>query len=151
MNEQQYRYLFGLSCQQARSFSNAPIAFGRMMRAGRICNSCKVSLPGPHTPGSKRRASCEDKHLVFMYFRQQSGWHCGFRTEDRKKLPREFTFKSSTTLRELARRGKGLVHAWDREGFEIDVELGKGGIWLRLSDEQYRALGGVPKRDLPGE
>jgi hypothetical protein len=143
MNEEQYRYLFSKMSQYARAVSNEPIAFGRKMRAGRICSSCKLSLPAPHTPSLKRCASCEGKHLVFMYFRQQSGWHCGFRTEDRKKLPREFTFKSSTTLRELARRGRGLVHAWDREGFEIDVELGRGGIWLRLTDEQYAALGGV--------
>jgi len=126
MDEEQYRYLFSKMSQYARAASNEPIAFGRKMRAGRICSSCKLSLPAPHTPGLKRCASCEGKHLVFMYFRERSGWHCGFRTEDRKKLPREFTFKSSTTLRELARRGKGLVHAWDREGFEIDVELGKG-------------------------
>lgn len=143
MNEQQYRYLFSKMSQYARATSNETIAFGRKMRAGKICNSCKLPLPAPHTPGLKRCASCEDRRLVFMYFREQSGWHCSFRTEARKKLPREFTFSSSTTLRELARRGNGLLHPWDREGFEVDLDLGKGGIWLRLSDEQYLALGGT--------
>lgn len=143
MNEQQYRYLFGLTCLQARAFSKEPIAFGRMMRAGRICSSCKGPLPKPHVPGLKRCAFCANKHLVFMYFRRRFGWHCAFRDEARKKLPREFTFNSSATVRELAKRGYGLVHEWDREGFEVGLDIGKGGIWLRLTDEQYLALGGV--------
>jgi hypothetical protein len=45
--------------------------------------------------------------------------------------------------RERAKRGCGLVHNWDREGFEIGLDVGKGGIWLRLTVEQYLALGGV--------
>lgn len=143
MNEEQYRYLFGLTSLQARAFSKEPMAFGRMMRAGKICNSCKVSLPGPHTPGSKRCSFCANTHMVFMYFRQHLGWHCAFTDENRKKLPRELTFKSSATVRELAKRGNGLVHKWDQEGFEIGLDVGKGGIWLRLTDQQYLALGGV--------
>jgi hypothetical protein len=143
MNEEKYRYLFSKMSQQVRAMSNEPIAFGRKMRAGKICSSCKFPLPAPHTPGLKRCASCEDSHLVFMYFRERCGWHCGFRTEDRKKLARELTFSSSTAVRELARRGNGLLHPWDCEGFEIDLELGRGGIWLRLSDQQFLALGGV--------
>ena len=91
-------------------------------------------LPLPHTHGPKRCESCSEKHLVFMYFRHRYGWHCAFRTETREKLPREFTFKSPTTLRELAERGNGLIDKWDRGGFELALEVGRGGIWLRLSD-----------------
>jgi len=50
---------------------------------------------------------------------------------------------AQTTLRELAKRGNGLIDKWDREGFELALEIGRGGIWLRLSDKQYQALGGV--------
>ena len=143
MNEQQYRYLFGLACVQARAQSDEPIALGRKMRAGKICSSCKGPLPEPHSPGLRRCAFCDDKHLVFMYFRQRFGWHCSFTNDARKKLPREFTFSSPDTVRELAKRGNGLIHKWDREGFEIGLDVGKGGIWLRLTNEQYFALGGV--------
>ena len=76
-------------------------------------------------------------------FRNRYGWHCSFRTEARKKLPREFTIKISATVRELVRRGSGLIDKWDSEGFELDLEIGKGGIWLRLTDDQYRAIVGV--------
>ncbi len=143
MNEDQYRYLFALTCQQARAFSKEPFALGRLMRAGRICSVCKSELPAPHTPGPKRCASCADSHLVFMYFRQRNGWHCTFTNAARKKLPREFTFNSPATVRGLAQRGNGLVHKWDREEFEVGLDLGRGGVWLRLTDEQYLALGGV--------
>jgi hypothetical protein len=43
----------------------------------------------------------------------------------------------------MVRRGNGLIDKWDSDGFELGLEMGKGGIWLRLSDDQYRALGGV--------
>jgi hypothetical protein len=46
-------------------------------------------------------------------------------------------------VRELASRGNGLVDKWDREGLELGLEISKGGIWLRLSDEQCRAIGGM--------
>jgi len=40
-------------------------------------------------------------------------------------------------------RGGGLIDKWDREGFDLAFEMGKGGVWLRLTDDQYQALGGV--------
>jgi hypothetical protein len=43
----------------------------------------------------------------------------------------------------LASRGNGLIDKWDSKGFELGLDIGKGGIWLRLTDEQYLALGGV--------
>ncbi len=143
MNEEQYRYLISRPCQYAREKSDEPIAAGRRMREGKICSSCKSALPAPHLPDLKRCEFCSTKHLVYMYFRKGSGWHCGFRTEARKKLPRELTFNSSATARKLARRPNGLIDDWDRRGFEIDLEVGRGGIWLRITDEQHLALGGL--------
>lgn len=124
MNEQQYRYLISRVCQYARAISDEPISASRKMRESKICSSCKIALPDPHVRALKRCEFCSTKHLVYMHFRRRSGWHCGFRTEARKKLPREFTFHSSARLRGLAR-------------------VGRGGIWLRLTDDQYLALGGV--------
>ncbi len=143
MNQKALRFFMNRDARYARSLSNQPAVAARKMRAGKICSSCKLALPEPHTPGLKRCESCASKHLVFMYFRKSGGWHCSFTNEAREKLPRECTFKSSSTVVELARRGNGLVDAWDREGFELDLEIGKGGIWLRLTDDQYRAVGGI--------
>ena len=138
-----YRFLNSQSVLYARSISNEPWKAARRMRAGKICRSCKSTLPPPHTQGAKLCDFCVDKHLVYMYFRYCFKWHCGFRTEGRKKLPREFAFDHATALREIARRGNGLIDDWDRTGFELALEIGRGGVWLRLSDDQYRALGGA--------
>jgi hypothetical protein len=113
------------------------------MRAGKICRSCKSVLPMPHIEGAKLCDFCAERHLVYLYFRERDGWHCGFRTEDRKKLPKEFCFRTAATVREMVRRGNGLIDKWDSDGFELGLELGKGGVWLRLSNDQFRALGGV--------
>ena len=143
MNEQEHRYLYAVVCLQARAQSNEPLAASRRMHAGKICSACKSVLPAPHTPGLKRCEFCRDKHLVYMHFSRCFGWRCRFRTEARERLPRELTFRSAETLRELARRGNCVTDRWDREGFELGLEVGRGGIWLRLNDEQYRALGGA--------
>lgn len=143
MNEQEFRYISALVCLQARAQSNEPVVAGRKMREGKICSSCKSVLPPPHIRGLKRCEFCQDKHLVYMHFRRCFGWRCRFRTEAKKRLPRELTFRSAETLRGLALRGNCVTDKWDLEGFELGLEVGRGGIWLRLSDEQYRALGGV--------
>ncbi len=143
MNEKAVQFHMCVAARYARAISGERAVAGRKMRAGKICNSCKHSLPEPHTPGMKRCEFCAQRHLVYMYFRKFYGWHCSFTTEARKKLPREFTFKNSNTLVELASRGNGLIDKRDREGFEIDLVIGKGSMGLRLSDEQCPALGGV--------
>jgi hypothetical protein len=43
----------------------------------------------------------------------------------------------------MAKRGNGLIDKWDQQGFELGLEMGNGGVWLRLSDDQFRALGGA--------
>lgn len=143
MNESQYRFCMNQALQYARSISNEPYAAARKMRAGKICRSCKSPLPLPNAPGTKLCDFCAERHLVYLYFRKCQGWHCGFRTEARKKLPKEFCFRTAATVREMVRRGNGLIDKWDIDGFELALEIGRGGVWLRLTDDQYRALGGV--------
>jgi hypothetical protein len=29
-------------------------------------------------------------------------------------------------VRELARRGNGLINNWNRDGFELEIEIGRG-------------------------
>ena len=143
MNDRAIRFFLNQAILHARSISDERLVAGRNMRAGRICRSCRSPLPVPHSQGSKLCGFCADKHLVYMYFRYRFKWHSGFRTQDGKKLPKEVTFKDATSIREMVRRGNGLIDQWDRDGFELGLEIGRGGVWLRLSDDQYRALGGV--------
>lgn len=117
-------------------------AYGKM-RVGEICYSCKVPLPEPHTPGRKRCASCAEKHHVHMVFYRFGRWHCRFTTERWQPLPKRVTFRNSASIWETARRGNGLIDDATREALELDIESGRGGILLRLTDEQFRALGGT--------
>jgi hypothetical protein len=143
MKEEVLRFCMALGARQSRALSNERYAAGRKMAAGKICSSCKAPLPLPHTPVVKRCGFCQDKHLVLMSFRHCCGWRCRFTTEAKVRLPRQFTFNDATKVRELATRGNGLIDKWDRDGFELDLQIGRGGIWLRLSYEQYKAIGGV--------
>lgn len=145
MKEDVLRFYMALGARQSRALSSERFAASRHMGAGKICSSCKAPLPLPQTPVVKRCGFCHDKHLVLMYFRRCFEWPCRFTTEGKERLPRQLTFKDAAKVRELATRGNGLIDRWDSDGFELDLQLGRGSIWLRLSDEQYTAIGGVLK------
>lgn len=143
MKEDALRFYMALGARQPRALSKECFAASRKMGAGKICSSCKAPLPLPQTPVVKRCGFCYDKHLVLMSFRHCFEWRCRFTTEARERLPGQCTFKDAAKVRELATRGNALIDKWDRDGFELDLQLGRGGIWLRLSDEQYMAIGGL--------
>lgn len=78
-----------------------------------------------------------------MTFFRFHGWHCSFYTERWQRLPKRLTFRDAASIWETARRGNGLIDDADRERLELGIELGRGGIMLRLTDEQFRAIGSV--------
>jgi hypothetical protein len=59
-----------------------------------------------------------------MFFQNRKGWHCQFLEED--PLPRRFTF-GSEDLETL----QALDHG---------IEIGRGGIRLKLTQERYARL-----------
>jgi hypothetical protein len=76
-----------------------------------------------------------------MYFFLRSGWHCQLLEADLKTaLPRTFTFASADKVRELAQRAGGLKSTVDRQAFEYALSIGRGGVDLTLTEEQYRKL-----------
>jgi hypothetical protein len=119
----------------------------KRMRAGEICSSCRRPLPKPHTPVFKRCASCAGKHHVRITFFHFDGWHCRFFTEHWQPLPRRITFRDAASIKETARRGDGLTDDAMEKSLDRQFKLGRGGIMLRLTDEQFRAIGGVPPPD----
>ena len=59
----------------------------------------------------------------------------------RTPLPRKFTFTDPDKIRELAKKGE----AWGRHQkagrcWEHAIETGRGGVFLRLTPEQYARL-----------
>lgn len=76
--------------------------------------------------------------MSFMY---QKGWYCQFLEADLKTpLPRKLHFRTEAKVRELAGRGGAMLNLESLQAFDRGVEMGRGGIWLELTDEQYRKL-----------
>jgi hypothetical protein len=81
-------------------------------------------------------------HQVYMYFFKRGGWQVQFTEADLKTpLLRTLTFTDPEKIRELARRGGAWRDSESRQMLEHAIENGRGGIYLRLTPEQYRALG----------
>ena len=55
-------------------------------------------------------------------------------------LPRKLTFANPDKIRELARRGEAWRDSESRQMIENGIQSGRGGIWLRLTPDQYRKL-----------
>jgi hypothetical protein len=82
-------------------------------------------------------------HQIYMYFFLRSGWQVQFLEPDLKTpLPRKLTFKDpQKMIRELAKRGGAWRDSDSQQILEHAIEAGRGGVYLRLTPEQYRRLG----------
>ncbi len=151
MNERAYRLFINEILAYTRSAGPQRWAVGRKIHAGKICSCCETPLPKPHTPSPKRCANCAGKHRVYMSFFRGRGWHCRFTAEGRRALPKRLTFRDSAKIYEVARRGNGLLDDESQKALDQAVELGRGGMWLRLTNDQLEALGGQPQHNSPQE
>jgi hypothetical protein len=76
-----------------------------------------------------------------MQFFLRSGWQVQFLETDLKTpLPRKFTFADPEKIRELARRGEAWGDSETRQMLEHAIENGRGGVYLRLTPDQYGRL-----------
>jgi hypothetical protein len=80
-------------------------------------------------------------HEVYMTFFFRQGWQVQFLEADLKTpLPRKLTFTDPEKIRELARRGEAWGTSEARQMLEHGIETGRGGVYLRLTPEQYAKL-----------
>lgn len=80
-------------------------------------------------------------HQVYMYFFKRGSWEVQFLLPDLKTpLPKKLTFADAEKIRELARRGEAWGTSEARQLLEYALEVGRGGIYLRLTPAQYRKL-----------
>ncbi len=78
---------------------------------------------------------------IYMSFMQRQGWHCQFLEEDLKTaLPKKLAFLSQDMILQLARRGGAVLNLETEQAIRHGIDIGRGGVWLNLSDEQYRKL-----------
>ena len=76
-----------------------------------------------------------------MSFMDRYGWHCQFLEEDlRTPLPRKLTFKSPEKIIELVERVGGFKDQESRLMLDQGIAMGRGGVFLSLTDQQYAKL-----------
>jgi hypothetical protein len=76
-----------------------------------------------------------------MSFQTHSGWHCQFLEEYLKTpIPLQLNLLRQEKLFEIAERGGYRLNIEDRQAMLRAIEMGRGGIWLEPTEEQYRRL-----------
>jgi hypothetical protein len=117
----------------------------RQKRAGKLCTLCDRPFPEPHTPGERLCLKCAEARpptrRVYMHFMHGKDWYCQFLEADLKtSLPRKVRFQDKDQLIAFARRGGCDRNLVVQQPFEHDLSIGRGGIWLELTEAQYRRL-----------
>jgi hypothetical protein len=76
-----------------------------------------------------------------MSFQDRHGWQCQFLEADlQTPLPKRLHFASSEKVVALVERGGGLPDQESRLMLEQGISLGRGGVFLNLTEEQYAKL-----------
>ena len=82
-----------------------------------------------------------DRHRIYMSFMLRGQWYCQFLEEDlQTPLPRKLRFASPDKVVELVERGGGLSNLESRHALDQAIEIGRGGVFLNLTEEQYAKL-----------
>jgi len=88
-----------------------------------------------------------DRHRIYMSFMLRGQWYCQFLEEDlQTPLPRKLRFASPDKVVELVERGGGLSNLESRQALGQAIEIGRGGPFLSLTEEQVRQTEGEPVR-----
>ena len=76
-----------------------------------------------------------------MYYMLREGWMCQFLEEDLKTpLPRRFHFRDAGKIRAIVEKVGNFANLQDRQALDYGLEIGRGGVWLQLTQEQYDRL-----------
>jgi hypothetical protein len=68
-------------------------------------------------------------------------WYCQSLEEDAQtSLPRTIRMKDPDKIFELAERGGCNLNLEGRQAIQHGIDIGRGEIWLELSEEQYAKL-----------
>ena len=78
---------------------------------------------------------------VYASFQCRHGWHVRFLESDlQTSLRKKLTFASEKKIIELAERGGADLNLEARAALEHGISIGRGGVWLDLTQEQYDRL-----------
>jgi hypothetical protein len=87
---------------------------------------------------------CAPRHKVLMQFMlAKDGWTVSFLEEDCKtSLPLVFVFQNELKILDMARHGGAVFNLAGRQAIEHGIGMGRGSVWLKLTQEQYGKLHG---------
>jgi|HubBroStandDraft_1064217.scaffolds.fasta_scaffold200568_1 hypothetical protein len=72
---------------------------------------------------------------------QRAGWHCQFLEGDLETPPpKQLAFLSQSMIPQLARRGGANFDLEAERAVQHGINIGRGGAWLSLNDDQCRKL-----------
>lgn len=78
---------------------------------------------------------------VYAFFMCREGWHVQFLEPDlRTPIHKHLRFTAPAKIMELAERGGADLSLDSRAALEHGIQIGRGGFYLNLTDEQYRRL-----------
>jgi hypothetical protein len=88
-----------------------------------------------------------DRHRVYLSFQDRNGWQCQFLEADLKTpLPRKLHFTSPDKIIEIVERGGGLRDQESRLMLQQGISMGRGGVFLSLTEVAVRETQSVPLR-----
>jgi len=103
---------------------------------------CVGRPPAPHTivnisaPNAERSESGIFVYIQFMYW---NGWLCHFLEQDLKMpLPERHDGEPGEGARDGPGRATMILDTI--QALDQCIEIGRGGIWLELTEEQYQTL-----------
>ena len=76
----------------------------------------------------------------FAYWLYQGVWYYDFIGESLVPIGHHRKTRNPDDIRAIAARGGGLPNLEARNMLEYGLRAGKGGLYLRLTDAQYKAL-----------
>ena len=81
-------------------------------------------------------------HRVLLNFQlYKDTWRVAFLEADcQTSLPLKLHFKYTEKIKEMYRRNAETKLQEDEQALERGLEIGRGGFWLRLNEEQYQVL-----------
>ena len=96
----------------------------------------------PTRPAAVANLPVSSKRRFLLHSDDNLASHnCQFLEEDLKTpLPKTTTLDDPARLFEIAERGGYLMNLEGRQAIEHAIENERGGVWLRLTDEQYQKL-----------
>jgi hypothetical protein len=76
-----------------------------------------------------------------MYYMFRGGWICQFLEEDLKTaIAGQLHFKEAQKIRTIVEKVGNFANLQDRQALDYGLEIGRGGVWLQLTEDQYLRL-----------